>query len=234
MPLVGCSACNCDEGTSWQRISWDASCGDVRASHGAVYQRAPIDNSLTPRQCCRPDLRHVTSTAAGCAPRPSRPSSRDVRKQLRHITSCSSSSECSTSYAQQIAQQPSIALPSPSRRATLSALLAATALSPLPAHASKLPAFADSAWEAMGGGPSDLFFPDDFVGVWDVTSTLVQVGLPPWHGMAWDDYFHTTWDVVSTALLPGGACVPALTPSMSHLWCRWRRRWAVTCCPTPA
>ncbi len=134
-------------------------------------------------------MRHATSTAAGCAPRRSRPSARDARKQTQHITSSSSSSECSTSYAQQAAHQPSNPLPSPSRRATLSALLAATALSPLTAHASKLPAFADSAWEAMGGGPSDLFFPDDFLGVWDVTSTLVQVGLSHGHGMAWI----TTW-----------------------------------------
>ncbi|PNH10897.1 hypothetical protein TSOC_002294 [Tetrabaena socialis] len=33
-----------------------------------------------------------------------------------------------------------------------------------PASASKLPAFMDSGWEAMGGGPPDLFFPDDFLG----------------------------------------------------------------------
>jgi hypothetical protein len=37
-------------------------------------------------------------------------------------------------------------------------------------------AFADRAWEAMGGGPSDLTFPDSFVGTWDVRSTLVKVG----------------------------------------------------------
>ena len=43
------------------------------------------------------------------------------------------------------------------------------------ATASKLPAFADSAWEAMGGGPADLYFPEQFMGVWDVTSLLTQV-----------------------------------------------------------
>ena len=30
----------------------------------------------------------------------------------------------------------------------------------------------------MGGGPSDLTFPDLFLGRWDVTSTLVKVDLP--------------------------------------------------------
>lgn len=51
------------------------------------------------------------------------------------------------------------------------------ALAPAPAHASKLPVFADKAWEAMGGGPSDLTFPDLFLGVWDVKSVLTQVGM---------------------------------------------------------
>lgn len=44
-----------------------------------------------------------------------------------------------------------------------------------PAAASKLPGFADSAWEALGGGPSDLTFPESWLGVWDVVSTLVKV-----------------------------------------------------------
>lgn len=33
---------------------------------------------------------------------------------------------------------------------------------PEPAAASKLGAAADSAWEAMGGGPADLTFPDSW------------------------------------------------------------------------
>jgi len=46
------------------------------------------------------------------------------------------------------------------------------------AKASKLPAAADRAWEAMGGGPSDLFFPEPFLGQWDVSSVLVSVETP--------------------------------------------------------
>lgn len=60
---------------------------------------------------------------------------------------------------------------------SLLAFPVATAQPPA-AAASKLPAFADSAWEAMGGGPSDLFFPEGFAGTWDVVSTLVKVDTP--------------------------------------------------------
>jgi hypothetical protein len=38
----------------------------------------------------------------------------------------------------------------------------------LPASASKLGEGADKAWEAMGGGPPDLFFPSLFLGRWQV------------------------------------------------------------------
>ena len=41
-------------------------------------------------------------------------------------------------------------------------------LIPQAAHASKLGEGADRAWEAMGGGPGDLFFPDEFSGRWRV------------------------------------------------------------------
>ncbi|KAI8471550.1 MAG: hypothetical protein J3K34DRAFT_520489 [Monoraphidium minutum] len=47
-----------------------------------------------------------------------------------------------------------------------------------PAAASKLGGAVDSAWEALGGGPPDLFFPDTFLGTWDVVSTLVKVETP--------------------------------------------------------
>jgi len=63
----------------------------------------------------------------------------------------------------------------------LQALAAGTAASlaaPQPAAASKLPAFADNAWEALGGGPADLYFPDSFLGVWQVSSVLVRVETP--------------------------------------------------------
>lgn len=37
---------------------------------------------------------------------------------------------------------------------------------PKQAEASKLGAAADSAWEALGGGPADLTFPESWIGVW--------------------------------------------------------------------
>ncbi|KAG1659433.1 hypothetical protein FOA52_001104 [Chlamydomonas sp. UWO 241] len=47
---------------------------------------------------------------------------------------------------------------------------------PVPsAKASKLPPSVDAAWESMGGGPSDLYFPDSFLGEWDITSELTSV-----------------------------------------------------------
>ncbi|KAG2437242.1 hypothetical protein HXX76_005905 [Chlamydomonas incerta] len=55
---------------------------------------------------------------------------------------------------------------------------AIVAAAPPTAEASKLGGLADSAWEALGGGPSDLVFPDEFVGVWDVTSILTKVDTP--------------------------------------------------------
>jgi hypothetical protein len=45
-------------------------------------------------------------------------------------------------------------------------------------QASKLPAVLDRAWTTIGGGPADLFFPEEFLGTWDVASTLVKVDLP--------------------------------------------------------
>lgn len=46
------------------------------------------------------------------------------------------------------------------------------------AKASKLPPALDRAWEAVGGGPSDLYFPEEFLGIWSVESTLASVQLP--------------------------------------------------------
>jgi hypothetical protein len=45
-------------------------------------------------------------------------------------------------------------------------------------QASKLPPALDRAWEAVGGGPADLFFPEDFLGLWNVESVLTSVKLP--------------------------------------------------------
>lgn len=56
------------------------------------------------------------------------------------------------------------------RRAACSLLvgaaLAANGVFAPHARASSLPAFADNMWEAMGGGPADLFFPEEFMGTW--------------------------------------------------------------------
>ncbi|PRW33134.1 hypothetical protein C2E21_7942 [Chlorella sorokiniana] len=57
------------------------------------------------------------------------------------------------------------------------ATLSAAAL-PRSAAASKLPAAVDRAWEGLGGGPADLVFPAQFLGVWDVDSVLRRVDLP--------------------------------------------------------
>ena len=36
----------------------------------------------------------------------------------------------------------------------------------------------DRVWEALGGGPADLFFDDVFLGEWLVQSTLVKLETP--------------------------------------------------------
>ncbi|EFJ51227.1 hypothetical protein VOLCADRAFT_103598 [Volvox carteri f. nagariensis] len=54
---------------------------------------------------------------------------------------------------------------------------AITACSASPASASKLP-FLDAGWEALGGGPADLVFPEEFLGAWEVTSVLTRVDTP--------------------------------------------------------
>ena len=41
-----------------------------------------------------------------------------------------------------------------------------------------MPQVMDQAWQAIGGGPADLFFPDDFLGRWYTESALVSVELP--------------------------------------------------------
>ncbi|PSC69239.1 hypothetical protein C2E20_7188 isoform B [Micractinium conductrix] len=68
-----------------------------------------------------------------------------------------------------------------SRRAALLTAAAATAgfaAPPRPAAASKLPQAVDSLWEGLGGGPSDLLFPESFLGVWDVESVLTALETP--------------------------------------------------------
>lgn len=41
-----------------------------------------------------------------------------------------------------------------------------------------MPEAVDKAWEGLGGGPADLFFPDNFLGVWDIESVLANVETP--------------------------------------------------------
>lgn len=48
------------------------------------------------------------------------------------------------------------------------------------AQAIQLPAPAEAVWEALGGGPPDLVFPEQFEGVWDVMSELVRLRQRPW------------------------------------------------------
>jgi hypothetical protein len=45
-------------------------------------------------------------------------------------------------------------------------------------QASKLPPAFDRAWEKIGGGPADLYFPEEFLGVWNLESMLTSVRLP--------------------------------------------------------
>lgn len=36
----------------------------------------------------------------------------------------------------------------------------------------------DNAWSSVGGGPSDLTFPEQFLGTWKVQNTLIKVETP--------------------------------------------------------
>ena len=45
-------------------------------------------------------------------------------------------------------------------------------------QASALPPAMDRVWESIGGGPSDLIFPEFFLGRWDIVSTLIKVDIP--------------------------------------------------------
>ena len=45
-------------------------------------------------------------------------------------------------------------------------------------QAVSMPQAMDDAWSAMGGGPADLTFPDEFAGRWLAESTLVNVETP--------------------------------------------------------
>lgn len=45
-------------------------------------------------------------------------------------------------------------------------------------QASSLPEAVDNAWSSIGGGPSDLTFPELFLGTWRVQATLTKVETP--------------------------------------------------------
>jgi len=51
-------------------------------------------------------------------------------------------------------------------------------LAAFPSESKALPEAADKVWSVLGGGPSDLFYPEEFLGSWQVVSTLVDVDVP--------------------------------------------------------
>lgn len=127
------------------------------------------------RTCTKPTFRqgwgitNASHATARCGPR-----------RATHFSQALNGTERSKS-SQGLSFQP---VKDPCRRALLSQLallgcLGVESLAVAPsALASKLPEFADRAWEAMGGGPADLYFPELFLGTWQVTSTLIKVELP--------------------------------------------------------
>ena len=62
----------------------------------------------------------------------------------------------------------------------MSTLVAGAACSTLsrPAEATQLQGLFDKAWQAVGGGPADLYFPDVFAGRWIVDAILTKVEMP--------------------------------------------------------
>lgn len=63
------------------------------------------------------------------------------------------------------------------RRTILGATVVPLLMSRAP-PAQALSSAANTAWEALGGGPADLYYPDEFVGAWQVVSELVDVEAP--------------------------------------------------------
>jgi hypothetical protein len=124
-----------------------------------------------------------SSNSPSSSSTPSSSRSRSMRDQRYQQSSSSSSS--APSFHCYSSQSPPPAGTDPltlSRRSHLLLLTGTTVslVSPVTpaASASALPGFADKAWEAMGGGPSDLTFPESWLGVWDVSSVLVGVETP--------------------------------------------------------
>lgn len=134
---------------------------------------------IKPQQQLQQKLQHCRTAAFTARPPQQSRSRRRVARcscsilpdqQLQQVLqpACSSSSTTTTSGSSHVA--PSLLqLPHATRRdAVLVPVLGGLALQlfgyvqPQPAAASKLGAVADSAWEAMGGGPADLTFPDSW------------------------------------------------------------------------
>lgn len=74
----------------------------------------------------------------------------------------------------------------------------------LQAQGSLLPPAVDRAWEAIGGGPADLTFPDAFVGRWVVNSKLVKVDVPMGMDVLPSALVRCKRDIASS-MLPGSA-----------------------------
>lgn len=90
----------------------------------------------------------------------------------RQIVQASCSNHCTT-------HKPTRNEPNLNRRLVLASMPPAFLVtSDLQAQAVTLPSGADMLWESLGGGPPDLFYPEEFLGLWRVTSTLVDLELP--------------------------------------------------------
>ena len=127
------------------------------SSAAAHRDRAHLSTNTAARQ---EQAQRAKSTAA-----------RSARLPVDGVT-CRDHVQCTKSTAARNARLPvngvTCRAPLLSRRAALAAALALGGGVAQPAAASKLGAGADSAWEAIGGGPPDLIFPEQFLGLWQV------------------------------------------------------------------
>ncbi|CAK0786139.1 hypothetical protein CVIRNUC_009352 [Coccomyxa viridis] len=111
------------------------------------------------------------------------PSAFQAAERRASFKACSTSSRsCNDSASTSLRQQEAQAIPTLWQCHRRGLLLGAAGLLGLslhtPAKASKLPPAFDRAWEKIGGGPADLYFPDEFLGIWSVESTLTSIKLP--------------------------------------------------------
>lgn len=98
--------------------------------------------------------------------------------QTRSTTTSSSSTTSITTATGFTTSRRDVAVVLPTLGSLLIGLSSLQLAQPAPAAASKLGAAADSAWEAMGGGPADLTFPESWLGVWGkVTDRQFRLGI---------------------------------------------------------